>query len=99
MRPKNDVVNHSARDAVVTRMQAVARSDGHLEPRIGLLLDMTGPASLLEVVAPERSERKHARRRIDHGLDGTAYVMFGKVVRKILADAAAATGAVTSGGR
>ena len=30
---------------------------------------MTGPASLLEVVAPERRGRKHARQRIDHALD------------------------------
>ncbi len=98
MRPKNDVVDHQARDAVIARLRAAASSDGHLDTRTGLLLDMTGPASLLEVVAPDRGERKHARRRIDHGLDGTEYEMFGKVVRRILADAdAAAAGAATGG--
>jgi hypothetical protein len=97
MRPKNDVVDHHARDAVIARLQAAATSDRPLDPRTGLLLSMTGPASLLEVVAPERGGRRHARRRIDHGLDGTEYEMFGKVVRKILADAAAAAGAAATG--
>ena len=86
MRPKNDVVDHRAGDAVIARLRAAASERRPPRPRTGLLLDMTGPASLLEVVAPERSERRHARRRIDHGLDGTEYEMFGKVVRRILAE-------------
>ncbi len=51
---------------------------------------MTGPANLLEVVAPERRGRRHARRRIDHGLDGTDLEIYGKTVRKLIAEAAAA---------
>lgn len=50
---------------------------------------MTGPAQLLKVVAPERSMRKHARRRIDHAIDGTTLGPVGKVVRKLIEEAAA----------
>ena len=51
---------------------------------------MTGPAQLLELVAPDRSARKHARRRIDHALDATSLQPIAESVRKVLADAAAA---------
>jgi hypothetical protein len=61
---------------------------------------MTGPAHLLEVVAPDRASRKHARDRIDHALDSTDLESVGKIVRKLLAEAAAAaaTTAVIAGG-
>ncbi len=51
---------------------------------------MTGPAYLLEVVAPERHDRRHARDRIDHALDTTDLDPVGKAVRRLLAEAAAA---------
>ena len=54
---------------------------------------MTGPAQLLELVAPGRDARKHARRRIDHALDATSLHPVAESVRKVLADAAAAVAA------
>ena len=54
---------------------------------------MTGPAQLLEVVAPDRRGRKHAKRRIDHALDSTQLQPIGELVRRVLADAAAAAAA------
>ena len=51
---------------------------------------MTGPANLLELVAPDRRTRKHARRRIDHALDESSLRDIGGVVRKLLAEAATA---------
>ena len=51
---------------------------------------MTGPAHLLEVVAPERRDRRHARDRIDHALDHTDLEPFGEVVRRLIAEATAA---------
>ena len=98
LRPHNEVLDASSRDAVIARLRAAAESDGPVEPRTAALLNMTGPAHLLEVVAPDRSARKHARRRIDHALDGTAFAELGKVVRKILADAEAIGGAAAAGG-
>ena len=51
---------------------------------------MTGPAHLLEVVAPERGARRHARRRIDHALDGHPFQPIVKAVRRLIADSEAA---------
>jgi len=53
-------------------------------------LSMVGPAQLLELVAPDRAGRKHARRRIDHALDATSLQPVAESVRKVLAEAAAA---------
>jgi hypothetical protein len=69
-----------------------------MEMGTALVLNMTGPASLLEVVAPDRGARRPARRRIDHALDGTAYEDVGKVVRRLLAEAGAGAGAAVAGG-
>ena len=61
-----------------------------------MLLSMTGPAQLLEVVAPDRRSRKHARRRIDNALDSTALEPIAESVRKVLAEAAAAVAVAAS---
>jgi hypothetical protein len=73
-----------------------AAGDSDLDPRIAALLSMTGPAHLLEVVAPNRSSRRHARDRIDHALDGTSLELVGKAVRSLISDAAAAAATVTA---
>ena len=83
---------------MIARLQAAAADDGPMDPRTALLLNMTGPANLLEVVAPERRGRRHARRRIDHGLDGTDLEIYGKTVRKLIAEAAAAASGYGAGG-
>jgi hypothetical protein len=57
---------------------------------------MTGPANLLEIIVPRRSDRREARRRIDHALDGTDLGPIGKLVRKVISEAeAVAAGAAT----
>jgi hypothetical protein len=48
---------------------------------------MAGPAHLLEVVAPNRSTRRHARIRMDTALDGTPLESIGKIVRRLISDA------------
>lgn len=88
--PRHPLLDPGARDAIVTRLQAAAAGDGPIEPRTALVLSMTGPAHLLEVVAPERSTRKHARNRIDHALDGSGLEPFTKVVRRLIQEAATA---------
>ncbi|MGD9996813.1 MAG: GPP34 family phosphoprotein [Ilumatobacteraceae bacterium] len=95
LRPHTDVVDVGARDEVVARLRTAAAGDDPLDVRTALLLSMTGPAQLLELVAPERSGRRHARRRIDHALDGTFSEPIAEAVRKVLADAAAAVIATT----
>ena len=89
-RPAWRLIDQVARDSVVARLQHAAQGDGPIEPRTALVLSMTGPAQLLELVAPDRDTRKHARRRIDHALGDSTLAGIGKVVRKLIEDAAAA---------
>ena len=98
IRSRYDVLQPFVRDATVAALRVAAAGESALEPRTALLLSMTGPAHLLEVVAPNRSSRRHARDRIDTALDGTALEPIGKVVRRLIADAssAAAGGAAAS---
>jgi hypothetical protein len=97
--PKRPVLDRAAWDAVVDRLRAATRSDDPIDPRTALVLSMTGPAQLLEVVAPERRTRKHARARIDHALDGSDLEPVGKVVRRLIQEAAeVAAGAAVIGG-
>jgi hypothetical protein len=90
LRPRTQVIDHSCRDAIVARLRIAASGDDPLGVRTALLLSMTGPAQLLELVAPDRPARKHARRRIDHALDATSLTPIAESVRRVLADAAAA---------
>ena len=96
LRPSHRVLDTAAQDAIVVRLRHAAASDEPLDARTALLLSMTGPAQLLELVAPERAGRKHARRRIDHALDASALSHVGESVRKVLAEAAAAAAAAAT---
>ncbi|HVF14525.1 MAG TPA: GPP34 family phosphoprotein [Acidimicrobiales bacterium] len=89
---RRPLLDAAARDAVVARLRAAAASDAPMDRRTAVLLSMTGPAQLLELVAPDRSTRKHARRRIDHALDGSELHAVGKAVRRLVQDAAAGAG-------
>lgn len=90
LRPRNRVTDRDARDVVVARLRAAAASDDPLDVRTAVLLAVTGPAQLLELVAPDRSGRKHARQRIDHALDDTSLEPIAESVRNVLAEATAA---------
>jgi hypothetical protein len=96
VRPHNDVLQPFVRDATVAALSVAAAGDSALDPRIAALLSMTGPAHLLEVVAPNRSSRRHARDRIDHAVDGSSLESVGKAVRSVISDAAAAAGTVAT---
>ncbi|MEY2583406.1 MAG: hypothetical protein QOE09_3255 [Ilumatobacteraceae bacterium] len=93
VRSRNDVLQPFVRDASVAALRVAAAGDSALEPRVGALLSMSGPAHLLEVVAPDRSARRHARDRIDHALDATPLEQVGKIVRRLISDAASSDAA------
>ena len=90
IRVHNDVLQPFVRDAIIAALRVAAAGQAALEQRTAVLLSMTGPAHLLEVVAPNRSLRRHARDRIDHAVDGTALEPIGKVVRRLISDAGSA---------
>jgi hypothetical protein len=96
LRPHNEVIDPAARDSLVERLRLAAAGDEPLDARTASLLAMSGPAQLLELVAPHRSARKHARWRIDHALEATSLQPIAESVRKVLADAAAAAAVAAS---
>ena len=93
LRPHHDVVGLHVRDSVVAALRVAAAGDTELDLRTAALLSMVGPAHLLEVVAPTRATRRHARERIDHAVDATVLEPVGEMVRRLIAAADAAVGA------
>ena len=96
VRHRNSLKQAFVRDSIVAALRLAAVRDSALDLRTAALLSMTGPAKLLEVVAPDRKLRGHARDRIDHALDGTALDPVGKTVRRLISDATAASGAAAT---
>lgn len=96
LRPRHALLDPAARDAVIGRLRQAAANDEELDARTALVLTMTGPARLLEVVAPERRTRKHARHRIDHALEASTLRDIGEAVRKLLAEAATVAAAAAT---
>jgi hypothetical protein len=96
VRSRNDVLQPFVRDATVAALRVAADGESPLELRTAVLLSMVGPAHLLEVVAPDRSTRRHARDRIDTALDGTPLESIGKVVRRLISDAASAAAGIVA---
>lgn len=87
LRPSVEVLDPAARHRIVERLRSAATGDGPIDDRTAVLLNATGPARLLEVVAPDRKGRRHVRRRIDSYLDGTPLGEIGASVRKLIAEA------------
>ena len=95
VRTRYEVVDAAARDEIVARLprcRRVGRADRAADggPPV-----MTGPGQLLEIVALDRSSRRHAKRRIDHTLfdDSADLGQIGDLVRKVIAEAEAAVAA------
>jgi len=95
VRSRNEVLQPFVRDAIVAALRVAAAGDSEIQPGLAAVLSMTGPAHLLEVVAPTRATRRHARDRIDTALSGTSLEAVGRIVRRLISDA---TSAAASGG-
>ncbi|MEO7262482.1 MAG: GPP34 family phosphoprotein [Jatrophihabitantaceae bacterium] len=91
---RHPVLAPAARDEPLHRMQLAATGDNGLEARTAVLLALAGPSRLLQVIAPDRADRRHAKRRIK---TATELTPVAPVVRKVIAEmqAAAAATAVT----
>lgn len=79
-----EVLDASHRDQIIEGLRRAAASDAPLDDRSAALLNATGPARLLDLVAPSRRGRRHARRRIDHLLDSTPLGTIGHAVRTVI---------------
>ena len=80
---RHPVLRPTVREEVLHRVQAAAATDGVLEPRTAVLLALAGPAGLVKVVAPQRSDRDRARRRIGKAAE---QVPAAAVVQQVLAE-------------
>lgn len=66
LRPtRHPIADPGTHELLLAEMRAAATGSGPLSPRTATLLALAGPCQLLEVVAPERGDRKAARRRIE----------------------------------
>jgi len=87
------------REDAIERLRAAAASGEQVDPRTAFVLSMTGPAHLLELMAPRHgADRRHARDRIDHATDGLPFEAISRAVRKVIAqdETAAAPAAAIS---
>lgn len=101
LRPtRHPVSDQAAHAALLAEVRAAAAGDGPMEPRIATLLALAGPSQLLEVVAPDRSDRAKARQRIAEAAEQIpAAAAVKHVIQSMEAAIAAATStAVVSGG-
>lgn len=65
LRPtRHPVADKAAHAALLAEVRAAASGAGRMESRIATLLALAGPSQLLEVVAPARSDRAKAKKRI-----------------------------------
>jgi Golgi phosphoprotein 3 GPP34 len=90
---RHPVLQPAARNEPLQRVRLAATGDNGLEARTAVLLALAGPSRLLEVVAPDRADRRHARQRITMATELTPVA---PVVKKVISEMqAAAAGAAT----
>ncbi len=98
LRPtRHPVADQAAHAALLAEIRVAASTDGPLDERAATLLALAGPCQMLEVVAPERSDRAMAKRRI---AEATEQVPAAAAVKYVIAamQSAAAIGAVAGAG-
>lgn len=93
------VADTAAHAALLAELRAAATGDGPLDERTAVLLALSGPCQLLEVVAPERSDRKHAKRRIKEAAElvPAAEAVRATIEAVVAATTIAATTAASAG--
>ena len=92
---RHPVLRPTVREEVLHRVRAAATTDGALETRTAVLLALAGPAGLVKVVAPQRRDRDHARRRIS---TAAQQVPVAAVVKRVLAEMQTAVAVAASKG-
>ena len=91
---RHPVLAPAVREEVLERVRAAAAGEGEIEPRTAVVLALAGPSRLLEVVAPDKASRPHARRRIE---TATELTPVAPVVKKVIAEMHAAAAALAAG--
>ncbi len=90
---RHRVLDLAVHAAILTAARHAAATDEPLEPREAVVLALVGPCRLLERVAPNRSDRRHARARI---AEATELAPFGPAVEKVIDDLIATIAAIST---
>jgi len=97
LRPtRHPVTDHVAHAQLLADVRSAAKGSGALDPRMATLLALAGPCQQLEVVAPERSDRAAAKKRIDGAADQVPAAGAAKAAIEAAQAAAAAVIASTA---
>jgi hypothetical protein len=94
LRPtQHRVVDTATHRAVLAQVRAAATGQGPAPPDVAVVLALAGPCRLLERVAPDRSTRSQAKKRIARA---TAETPFAPAVAKIVDELIAAVAATAT---
>jgi len=94
---RHPVLDTAARQAVLDQVRAAATGDGPVRPDVAVVLALSGPCRLLERVAPERSTRGEAKRRIARATAETPFApSVAKVVDELIAAVAVTATAIAA---
>lgn len=91
---RHRVLDVTAHQEVVARVRAAATSDTPVDVATATLLALSGPCYLLEVVAPDKADRKGAKQRIKAATDR---VPAAAAAKKAVEAAQSAVAAATAG--
>jgi hypothetical protein len=94
LRPtRHPVIDTATHQAILDQLRAAAAGQGPVPPDVAVVLALAGPCRLLERVAPERSARREAKRRITRA---TADTPFAPGVAQIVDELVAAVAATAT---
>jgi Golgi phosphoprotein 3 (GPP34) len=80
------VLDTAAHQAVLGQVRAAARGLGPVRPDVAVVLALTGPCRLLERVAPDRSTRGEAKKRIARAAADTPFAPgVAKIIDELIA--------------
>ena len=90
---RHPVTDRTAHAALLAEVRAAAAGDGPLSERDAVLLALAGPCQMLEVVAPDRADRRHAKRRIAQASEQVETAAVKQAIDAVAAATAAAVAA------
>jgi len=91
------VIDTATHHAVLDQVRAAATGEGPVPPDIAVVLALAGPCRLLERVAPDRSTRRKAKKRIARATAETPFAPgVAKIVDELIAAVAATAAAIAA---
>jgi hypothetical protein len=98
LRPtQHPVIDTAARQAVVDQVRTAAAGEGPVPPDVAVVLALAGPCRLLGRVAPDRSTRGEAKRRIARAIAETPFAPgVAAIVDELIAAVAATATAIAA---